>query len=137
MEIIRNMNIVNYVIGISLVSLCTATGLFGCDARDSTLDTPIDRTTIGESKAIGNDIVLALESYMLSEGHYPQDLSYIVPDYMDAIRPPTAGSRTWLYKAYDDGQTFVLQFGSSIMIYGSSILGYSYDCASREWVSLD
>jgi hypothetical protein len=46
---------------------------------------------------IGDQIIAALEKYNTDQGHYPQELSELLPRYLPAITPPKFGEKKWTY----------------------------------------
>lgn len=66
-----------------------------------------DEDSLEESKRRGADIVRALAEYRTDLGTYPDQLSTLVPDYIDAVEPPTWGVQQWRYRTYAAGSTAV------------------------------
>jgi hypothetical protein len=69
---------------------------------------PFTKERVEESKAIAGGIIQALERRRAAEGAYPDDLSDLVPRYLERIPLPTAGCREWEYRLEEKG--FVLRF---------------------------
>lgn len=68
---------------------------------------------IAESKAIGDDIVVALREFRKDHETYPIDLQRLVPDYLDRLDPPVAGTQRWLYSVQGNGHRFELAFAEN------------------------
>lgn len=81
---------------------------------------------VAESQKRGDQIVLALKAYKQDSGLFPESLDKLKPKYVDAIQPPTAGNRRWIYDRMDGGGNFQLSFETRwgddgpICSYGSS-----------------
>lgn len=89
------------------VFLQIAISLFGCDAKDpGSLPTARD---IHETQLRGDSVVSHLVNYKKSTGHYPSELSDLVPKYAKTLQPPLFGK--WAYKALENNTEFVLKFG--------------------------
>ncbi len=50
------------------------------------------------SRAIGDNIVSAIEQYRVDTGLYPVSLDQLMPKYLPKIEPPVAGRCVWQYK---------------------------------------
>ncbi|MGD8452101.1 MAG: hypothetical protein PVJ57_09810 [Phycisphaerae bacterium] len=77
---------------------------------------------IEESKRIGDRILEACAAYHEDHGRYPASLDKLVPEYLDRIEPPVAGSKTWRYGGNDEACT--LTFGQG---------EHCYPCCFRSW----
>jgi len=88
---------------------------------------------IAASKQIGDEILNAIERYCDATGHVPDSLELLVPDYLEAVKPPVAGRRKWRYAA--KGDDCCLWFGRGdydypnygIWLSSRSHLGWTYD----------
>ncbi len=78
-----------------LIGLCGAmlAGTSSCRREDWS------REAIAASKQIGDEILNAIERYCDATGHVPDSLELLVPDYLEAVKPPVAGRRKWRYAA--------------------------------------
>lgn len=99
--------------------LC-AVVLTGCEPNKSSV--PADMAT-------GNEIAGALGKYKGEHGHYPEQLSDLVPKYISEIKPPRYGEKKWIYVKYRDKGTFAL------FMWGAKAYqdGYMYDPDKNEW----
>jgi hypothetical protein len=59
-----------------------------------------DQATLEESKALGANIVAALQEHRAETGTYPADLADLVPRYLPQLDPPTWGMEQWTYRRY-------------------------------------
>ena len=58
---------------------------------------------IARSKEIGNRIIDAIERFHSDHGQCPESLTQLVPDYIDKIEMPVAGSGRWDYRSDNEG----------------------------------
>jgi hypothetical protein len=79
-------------------------------AMQGTLNSKWYPWKVHESKRAGDEIIQAIESYRQREGRYPAKLNDLVPRYLRAISPPTAGQKQWTYWAEPNGSAFDLAF---------------------------
>jgi hypothetical protein len=73
---------------------------------------PVSENHVEESKAIGNDIAVALGKYRAEFGQYPQSLDVLAPEYLPEIVQPTYGECKWRYFPGGD-HGYQLSFDSS------------------------
>lgn len=73
--------------------------LNGCNRRWS--QSGVDMTT-----KRGNAIVAALHRFNAGNGHFPAELTELVPKYIRSIEPPEVGDREWVYVQKDHGKDF-------------------------------
>jgi GAF domain-containing protein len=77
---------------------------------------PWSDSRIEESKAIGDEIVAALEKYKADKGIYPAKLEDLAPRYLGRLRAPTAGTQQWDYVRTSGGRFYNLGFYESTEI---------------------
>jgi hypothetical protein len=85
---------------IVFIGIC-AVSLSGCDSRWSS-------SRVESSKKKGSGIVAAIDRYKSDHGKFPENLSQLVPQYIDRIEKPDAGDMDWLYETDVDGKDFSL-----------------------------
>lgn len=73
--------------------------LNGCNRRWS--QSGVETTT-----KRGNAIVAALHRFNNGNGHYPAELTELVPKYIGSIEPPEVGDHEWVYVQKDGGKDF-------------------------------
>ena len=102
-----------------------------------------DEDSLEESKRRGADIVRALAGYRTDHGTYPDQLSTLLPDYIDAVEPPTWGVQQWRYRTYAAGSTAVQEpvqtdderyFQLSVAANESGYPVLYYDFRTGRWV---
>jgi hypothetical protein len=103
--------------------------LAGCDNQNW------HEREIAESKTIGDLIFGALEGYRAKVGKYPNQLSELVPEFLSEIKPPTAGTKKWIYRVSPERTFCSITFTESATHprnYGRSAgqPGWSYDSGS-------
>jgi hypothetical protein len=62
------------------------------------------------SKARGDQIAQGLASFQREHGHYPENLSELIPGYLSEIPLPTAGAKQWRYANNDAQVSYSLTF---------------------------
>jgi hypothetical protein len=67
-------------------------------------------TSVAESKEKGHAIIDALNDYKSQHGSYPEELSTLVPEFVESIEGPTAGTKKWIYHLFNNGDVFQLSF---------------------------
>ena len=77
--------------------------------------------------AIGDQIISALEKYNTDQGHYPEELSELLPKYLPAITPPKFGEKKWTYSPGEHSFALFL-WGKT-----PSSDGYAYGAPEKEW----
>jgi len=83
---------------------------------------------VSKSMKRGNIIITNVLAYKAKSGKPPESLEKLVPEYMDHIPLPVAGTRQWIYSTWADG-SFSLGFEASG--------GYPhchYSSSMKEWV---
>ena len=87
---------------------------------------------IATSKAIGEEICVALDTYHGQFHRYPADLNDLVPQFLPVLRNPTAGSKKWKYHVSLEHDTYILQFrdAKGSATYYKERIGWSYDDGS-------
>jgi hypothetical protein len=71
--------------------------------------TAVHDYNVDESIRRGDIIVLKLHAFYATNGRYPNDLSDLVPAYIESIPEPRV-SRRFDYGLYDAGRSFTLSF---------------------------
>lgn len=84
---------------------------------------------ITESQRRGSKIVVALDKFEKTEGHFPINLDELVPNYIKKIEPPLAGNGRWSYRLYKNGEVFELSFEGDSPSEPTS----SYRSSSKGW----
>jgi hypothetical protein len=73
--------------------------------------TEVSRPKTGSPFDEGNRIVAAIEKFKKTEGKYPDNLTALVPKYIDKIPEPHWGANRWGYSVYTEAKgavTFAL-----------------------------
>jgi hypothetical protein len=104
------------ILGMSSVVLAIILTYAVIEARSYLLAQRVDSAGMApdataESEARGNAIVLALAAHFRAKGSYPLQLADLVPDYIPALLPPVAGTRTWRYVVNGQRDQYQLSFG--------------------------
>jgi hypothetical protein len=76
-----------------------------------------------ESERRGDAIVVALEAHLKAKGSYPLQLADLVPEYLPALLPPVAGTRSWRYVVNGQRDQYQLSFGDGEFHYPSHSIG--------------
>jgi YD repeat-containing protein len=108
-----NFNVTTIMRYLTLRYLALALPLIACCLL-SGCGTGWTEDNITVSQARGDRIAVALEAYKRDHAEYPTALDALVPGYLAAIEPPTAGDGVWHYRRRDfkdGGQGFDLVFG--------------------------
>jgi hypothetical protein len=66
------------------------------------------------SQRHGDDIVIALDNYFKDNSRYPDELSSLVPNYLQTVQQPVAGDCRWIYFVFKDQNEYYLGFGKSV-----------------------
>jgi hypothetical protein len=90
---------------------------------------PWSTTSIEESQRRAAPIITAIGAYHADHDELPPNLQALVPNYLDDIVRPTAGSRQWLY-AVRGNASFALSFGCGADHYPNC----TYSSRSRHWM---
>jgi hypothetical protein len=93
------------------------------------LETPADsmRSAPWEDIRGGDEIIAALEKYNTDRGHYPGELSELVPSYLPGITPPKFGEKKWTYSP--EQHSFALFLWAEKM----DADGYGYGAPEKKW----
>lgn len=87
------------------------------------------KKNIDLSKQQGDKIVEAISQYQLGNSTYPNSLTELVPQQLNAIEGPIAGTGKWRYQPRKGGGGFTLSFESK----GGYLKCY-YDSELRDWI---
>jgi hypothetical protein len=68
---------------------------------------------IDQSKAAADTIINAIRAFHMDRGAFPATLEDLVPNYLMAIVPPSAGNPRWQYRVERDGRGFILLLGAN------------------------
>jgi hypothetical protein len=71
------------------------------------------KTNIELSKQQGDKIVAAITQYQQENSTYPSSLTELVPQQLNAIEGPVAGTGNWRYQPRKEGGGFTLSFESN------------------------
>lgn len=96
-----------------------------------------------ESKQVGAVLVEALYRYQEERGSFPDELEQLMPDYVEAVEPPSWGLQRWRYRRYTaadvapdasvaDGGREYFQLSVAASASGYPVL--YYDLEARRWV---
>ena len=99
-----------------VIILCAAVKFLGISSYDPAAEDS-SHQAIEMSMQEGDIIVVALRKAKEKEGVFPARLTDLVPKYIEAINPPSAGSRKWVYSTTKSRSDFVLKFGFGPHIY--------------------
>ena len=88
-----------------------------------------DKSSVSSDQSIGNEIIAALEKFRHEKGHYPTQLSELVPKHIPEIKSPSYGEKRWDYN-YKPGEDF---FG--LYMWGKKAYhdGYLYSSQRKQW----
>lgn len=125
-----NQRIMIIAISMTCVAICTVLFAFNIfvSARDGR-ETWTNQS-VASSIQYGNTVVSAINSYYDANGTYPQKLELLLPQYLQAIPLPTAGTRMWKYTIAPDQQSYTLQFSMNKDLYPSVY----WNSKMRTWV---
>jgi len=87
-------------------------------------------SSIEESKKRAEPIIVALEEYFSVHGTFPKRLEDLVPEYIEELPPPTAGTRQWRYKPRE--RAFSLSFGYGKDHYPNCT--FSWSSSGKRWI---
>ena len=113
---------------------CSFVALIGCrplagPPTSREFETPADpmKSAPSEDIRVGDEIIAALEKYHTDQGHYPEELSELVPKYLPAITPPKFGEKKW---TYSPGQH---SFALFLWAENPTADGYAYGAPEKQW----
>jgi hypothetical protein len=106
-----------YFLPLVLLSLLSLTG---CD---------FNRGSFSADRAMGDQIIVALERYKSEKGSYPDVLWTLEPDYIGQIIPPRYGQQRWDYTHYCKNDSF------GLAVWGRKLTddGYVYFSERKQW----
>lgn len=92
-------------------------------------ETPVDsmKSAPWDDIRVGDEIIAALERYKTDQGHYPEELSELVPSYLPAITPPKFGEKKWTYSPKHNSFALFL-WGET-----QDSDGYGYGAPEKQW----
>jgi hypothetical protein len=88
-----------------------------------------NRTSVGNDKLNGDQIIAALEKYRAQRGSYPDVLSELEPNYVGHITSPRYGEKKWTYVHYCKNDSF------GLAMWGKKLTddGYVYSSERKQW----
>ena len=95
--------------------------LFGCS----------ESKKLDETERRGDIVVEALEHYREANHEYPEQLSDLIPDYINEISLPAWGLKEWFYEKYQD--EFYLEAHESKRTGDGSSHWHRYDYENKWW----
>lgn len=92
-----------------------------------------NRASVPSDQLAGDQIVTALEKYKAEQGHYPNQLSELMPSYISQIKSPQYGEKRWDYNHQTDQTSGKDSFG--LYMWGQKAYqdGYLYSSDRRQW----
>jgi hypothetical protein len=85
-------------------------------------------SSIEESKKRAEPIIAALEAYYTAHGQFPKTLQDLVPEHIDELPQPAAGTGQWHYASREG--SFSLSFGCGKHHYPNCTFSWK----SRNWL---
>ncbi|MDH5719006.1 MAG: hypothetical protein OEZ13_00140 [Spirochaetia bacterium] len=79
----------------------------------------------------GYNIVKALNKYYIKEKRYPENLEFLIPEYLSKIEKPSAGEGKWRYSR--EGEKYKLSFQKET---NKSFPYFYYDIIYEEWIEV-